>query len=580
MSSTLTPNIFGGQSGGGGGGAVTSVNGQVGAVALDTDDIPEGSTNRYLTDERVEDIIGTKVVAGTNVTVTYNDTTGETTIAATGGGGGGVAWGDITGTLSDQTDLQNELNNKVGLTGDEVIDGIKTFSNQTKFSVESVFNEGFLVNGTFRTGAVVVTEADLDANGVLEVDELQIILSDTWTLPIRGFRVPFLTTGAINLRIKNFSPNDITLQYLAGAPVATNERIITQNALDYVFIGGGNGQIIDLVFQSGTGFSQEGWFVKDSQYPNYIEGNDYSVLQRRGPKWVMSTNIQDTLGDTVIDWSGDIPFFAKGLRTGSYSGSINADNVFSNTGTNSFLAEFRSSENRALILNYLQNTNTHSQVAYTDSTAGGTEPNGISTYLLDSTARVAWSWDGFYNTYLENGKMYLLNTPGGTTPNGSLFDGDIVVSVGGGTRNIMIQGVIDDGVINGIYASSDMRKFDNTLIIEELVAFGTVNGLGNISFAGWASNLFTQTGEDSDNTGWMWLLNGRATDAIFQILGDPTYSLQHRNPVSGDLVFGMRGYRPMINSANIQTGLTLIPTGNYVEFVDQTGASIYLPTYA
>ena len=40
--------------------------------------------------ESVEDTIGTKVVAGTNVTVTYNDTTGETTIAATGGGGGAV----------------------------------------------------------------------------------------------------------------------------------------------------------------------------------------------------------------------------------------------------------------------------------------------------------------------------------------------------------------------------------------------------------------------------------------------------------------------------------------------------------
>ncbi len=47
--------------------------------------------------ESVEDTIGTKVVAGTNVTVTYNDTTGETTIAATGGGGGS---GDVVGPAS------------------------------------------------------------------------------------------------------------------------------------------------------------------------------------------------------------------------------------------------------------------------------------------------------------------------------------------------------------------------------------------------------------------------------------------------------------------------------------------------
>lgn len=44
--------------------------------------------------ELIEDTIGTKIVAGSNVTVTYNDTTGETTIAASGGGGGGLSDGD------------------------------------------------------------------------------------------------------------------------------------------------------------------------------------------------------------------------------------------------------------------------------------------------------------------------------------------------------------------------------------------------------------------------------------------------------------------------------------------------------
>lgn len=37
--------------------------------------------------ETVEDIIGTKVVGGTNVTISYNDVTGETTINSTGGAG-------------------------------------------------------------------------------------------------------------------------------------------------------------------------------------------------------------------------------------------------------------------------------------------------------------------------------------------------------------------------------------------------------------------------------------------------------------------------------------------------------------
>lgn len=61
-------------------------------------------------EEYVEDKIGSKVVAGTNVTVNYNDTTGETTISATGGGGGqvdSVVAGE--GVLVDATDAANPV---------------------------------------------------------------------------------------------------------------------------------------------------------------------------------------------------------------------------------------------------------------------------------------------------------------------------------------------------------------------------------------------------------------------------------------------------------------------------------------
>ena len=39
-----------------------------------------------------------------------------------------TSWGEILGTLTDQTDLKNALNGKVGTTGNETIAGIKTFS--------------------------------------------------------------------------------------------------------------------------------------------------------------------------------------------------------------------------------------------------------------------------------------------------------------------------------------------------------------------------------------------------------------------------------------------------------------------
>jgi hypothetical protein len=47
-----------------------------------------GITDRTGFQEDVEDLIGASVIAGTNVTVTYNDTTGKTTVASTAGGAG------------------------------------------------------------------------------------------------------------------------------------------------------------------------------------------------------------------------------------------------------------------------------------------------------------------------------------------------------------------------------------------------------------------------------------------------------------------------------------------------------------
>jgi len=62
-------------------------------IPVTTDDIVEG-TKKYLTDERVDDRIANLLVAGTGITLTYNDSAGTLTVEATGvgsGGGGGGA---------------------------------------------------------------------------------------------------------------------------------------------------------------------------------------------------------------------------------------------------------------------------------------------------------------------------------------------------------------------------------------------------------------------------------------------------------------------------------------------------------
>ncbi|UEM08053.1 hypothetical protein JL101_035980 (plasmid) [Skermanella rosea] len=60
---------------------VASINGKSGPVTINTDDIPEGSSNRYHTDERVDDRVAALIRGAGGISATYNDGTGTLTIA-------------------------------------------------------------------------------------------------------------------------------------------------------------------------------------------------------------------------------------------------------------------------------------------------------------------------------------------------------------------------------------------------------------------------------------------------------------------------------------------------------------------
>lgn len=62
--------------------------------------------------EAIDDRVAALLVAGDNITITYNDAANTLTIDAADGPGA-PAWGDVTGTLSDQTDLQAALDAKL-----------------------------------------------------------------------------------------------------------------------------------------------------------------------------------------------------------------------------------------------------------------------------------------------------------------------------------------------------------------------------------------------------------------------------------------------------------------------------------
>lgn len=164
-------------------GSVASVNGMSGVVVLDADDISDTTTvNKFITQAELDKLAGVESGAQVN-TFDFADAPSDGSQYArkdgawavvVGGGGGSVAWGDITGTLSSQTDLQAALNSKLdsaSYTAADVKSKYESNANtnaftdaeKTKLTGIATGAEVNTVDTVFgRSGAVVAVAGDYD----------------------------------------------------------------------------------------------------------------------------------------------------------------------------------------------------------------------------------------------------------------------------------------------------------------------------------------------------------------------------------------------------------------------------------
>jgi hypothetical protein len=122
-------------------GGVNTINGQSGNVTLDTSEIPENPSALYFTNTRVYTKVKAALIAGSNVSFTYNDANQTITIAASGNV---LSVNGQTGAVVLNTDNINEGSTNLYFTAarvrDAVLTGLSTATNAIISATDSVLS--------------------------------------------------------------------------------------------------------------------------------------------------------------------------------------------------------------------------------------------------------------------------------------------------------------------------------------------------------------------------------------------------------------------------------------------------------
>jgi len=150
----------------------------------DTDDLSEGSTNLYFTDERVDDRVNSLLTAGTGITLTYDDGADSLTIAGSAqygdsdvesylSGGTGVTFS--SGEISIGQDVATSSNVTFGnltLSGDLTVNGTTTtIATTNTVASDTLFELGNGTSGTPANDSGIIIERGDQNNAFIGFDE-------------------------------------------------------------------------------------------------------------------------------------------------------------------------------------------------------------------------------------------------------------------------------------------------------------------------------------------------------------------------------------------------------------------------
>ena len=137
-----------------------------------------------------------------------------TGIGGGGGGGGSTAWGDITGTLSNQTDLQTELEKKLSNTA------TGTDSIAIGYNAEAQGNYALAIGANARAsanGAVQLLEGANTTANTIQIKDSQFYNLSTGKVVMARLPIEALTQAAYDAKVSGGTIDANTLYLIIPA---------------------------------------------------------------------------------------------------------------------------------------------------------------------------------------------------------------------------------------------------------------------------------------------------------------------------------------------------------------------------
>ena len=375
-------------------------------TAFDSDDVAEGTNNKYATNESIDDRVGALIQAGNNITVNYDDANNQLTLNA-------VATNTTTDLIPDQNNFRNigstaKKWKDFHLAGDATIDGNLTVNGSTTTitSTQLAVNDlnitiasgagssaaangaGITVDGASATFTYTSADDRWNLNKELNVARIHGNLTGNVTGNVSGSAgsVTSLSTNSIgdlsDVDITTNAPSQGNMlvwdvnKFVPAVPYGTgnfntdfgNANIGSLGNVDTTGIA--NGQI--LVYNSTASKFEAG-----SGYATSNFNTDFSAKSIHDLSDVVNTGLAD---NRILIYNQSAGQYQPGLISPSNLNTTNSfvDEFTANGGTASFTLsqDPGSKENLLIFVDGVPQLNSNISLSGTSVTLGGTPTNG------------------------------------------------------------------------------------------------------------------------------------------------------------------------------------------------------------